>query len=389
MRLLALVLLLQFIALPVFAKGQPPVTHFVTVAQLEQALTAAHSVKDKKLAREISDMRLTQRLSDEEEIRLARTLPGKRSRLTFLAIADESAFLDPPPSEIPNLPPLSLAEQTALINKAIQFAITTTREWPNFFATRITTRFVGTSVVIRESPSPLIEPPGYEGDQRLMSIGTTTVGVVYRDGREEYANGQEGADQECGTGGATSLGEFGEVLAQVAWEVSQGTVFWSRWEQSTDGPLAVFRYTARFVRKFGVICPGNHLHLLPQVTAHGEIDVDPVDGSIRRIMDTEVVRVYAPKWWAGEFHMMVHYGPVDIGGKTYLCPVRNVALDDVTPLVGQRQLDNIAKRYGVPHGMITEELNNVEFANYHVFRATVRILPGSPANPPYPPPPQR
>lgn len=375
------------------ARAKQPSTRFVTVAQLEQALAADQGVKDKKLAREIADMKLTERLSDAEEARLAQALPGKQSRLAILAIADESAFLDPPPSEIPNLPPPSRAEQTALINKAIQYAIRTTREWPNFFATRITTRFDGTSVAVPASTNPLIEAPGHQGDQRLSSSGTTKVGVVYRDGREEYANGRKGLEQECGTGGipqSATTGEFGELLALAAWEASQGTVSWSHWEREPDGRVvAVFQYAAKVVHKITTDCPDVlHFDLPPlPVDARGEIDVNPADGSIWRVTNMERSGIgERQKRITAELDMMVEYGPVDIGGRIYLCPVQSVTLALITPLIGRQQLDDIARRYGVPDGLITEELNHAEFANYHVFRATVKVLPGGVANSPHSPP---
>jgi hypothetical protein len=53
---------------------------------------------------------------------------------------------------------------------------------------------------------------------------------------------------------------------------------------------------------------------------------------------------------------MVEYAPVELGGKTYICPVKGVALS--------QQLTTIC-------------LNDVAFDRYHLYHATARILPGT------------
>jgi hypothetical protein len=94
---------------------------------------------------QISEMKLTERLSRAEEVRLAEELPDMKSRRTLLAIADESAFLDPPASEIPNLPAPSQPTQISLIRQAEDYLQKTVPQLPNFLATRTTIRFWGTS----------------------------------------------------------------------------------------------------------------------------------------------------------------------------------------------------------------------------------------------------
>jgi len=67
---------------------------------------------------------------------------------------------------------------------------------------------------------------------------------------------------------------------------------------------------------------------------------------------------------------MIEYGPVEIGAKTYICPVRSVSISrgrSVTPLT---EWDETFRTYG-PYATM---LNDVAFERYHMFRAKSRVL---------------
>lgn len=88
--------------------------------------------------------------------------------------------------------------------------------------------------------------------------------------------------------------------------------------------------------------------------------------------------------------MLVEYGPVEIGGNTYICPVRSVAISKArVPLLFRRQKiirrpdSDLSYRPRPPpqtvdlsRGDITLELgpirtyiNDISFSQYHVFRS--------------------
>lgn len=72
---------------------------------------------------------------------------------------------------------------------------------------------------------------------------------------------------------------------------------------------------------------------------------------------------------------MVEYGPVVIGGQTYICPARSVSIfrSRTDRLLHQWNID-----FGV-YGPFETSLNDVTFSQYHLFRSEHRILPaGSP-----------
>jgi hypothetical protein len=54
--------------------------------------------------------------------------------------------------------------------------------------------------------------------------------------------------------------------------------------------------------------------------------------------------------------VMIEYGPEVLGDKTYICPIRGVALSQ---------------------GLRQQWVNNVVFTSYHLFHATTRILTGA------------
>jgi hypothetical protein len=58
----------------------------------------------------------------------------------------------------------------------------------------------------------------------------------------------------------------------------------------------------------------------------------------------------------------VEYGPVELGGKTYICPLKGVALSNRMDLTSSMQPDLMW-------------LNDRVFENHHLFRSDVRIIP--------------
>jgi VWFA-related protein len=94
---------------------------------------------------------------------------------------------------------------------------------------------------------------------------------------------------------------------------------------------------------------------------HGTLSLDPETGAIRRITveagitGTDVVK---------RADIAVEYGSVDIGGRSYICPLRGLALSVDHYHPGLRLQEPIAR------------INEVRFVNYHKFGSTSRILSG-------------
>jgi hypothetical protein len=221
MKVFAVTLLLCAAALPLCAATQ------VTVAELERTIKSAHSTPDDKLAEALSSLEPTQRISSSTLARLLSGLPGPKSRQELSILADQSSFLDLPPSEIPPAPAPNVAEQRKIMSLVVSYVTQTTRQLPNFLATRETRSFED-------------RPAGAYSYLPLHLINQSSANVVYRDGKERDTNGK---GKEIDTGvGLVSWGEFGPILSTVLLDAAKGQLAWSHWEQDAVGTMAVFRY---------------------------------------------------------------------------------------------------------------------------------------------------
>jgi hypothetical protein len=352
--------LLAGIAFPAFAAKR------VTVEQLEQVLPSAHGKPDVEVARQLSDMELTERLSAVRLKRWEAELPGTEARQALIALADMSAFLSLPAGEIPAIPIPDIPAQRRLMALTVDYVEKTISKLPNFFATRVTTRFKDT-------------PRGFEKGQTvstlyqpLRPVNRFSVNVLYRDGQEEVDSGAVKV-RKSGPAiqGLTTSGEFGPILATVLVDAAEGKLAWSHWEQGAASPAAVFYYTvpggkSHYVVEFCCVPGDNGNRVFQQPSGyHGEITVDPSNGSILRLTLEADLKPTDPIVKA---YILVEYGPVEIGGKTYLCPVKSVSISQSQPNMTQ-DTQNLP-------GSLQTLLNNVAFERYHLFSASAHVLTG-------------
>jgi hypothetical protein len=376
----ALILLASLASPPSVAR--PAVTRVVTVDELELALAHVPNRWDGRLAKQISNMKLTQRLSAARLTHLENQLPGSQSRSALVALADESAFLDLPASDIPSQPALSLEAQSALLGKAADSVVRTINAWPSFIATRAATRYEGTATVIpgrlqdelftlnlwRAPSAANWECPGEPkiGYRRLTIIDQTKVAVVYRHGHELHALGEKGGEFECPENSVSTTEEFARVLAWVAKVIAHGKVSWSHWEQGPATLLAVFDYSSLVSYRPPA-----------QVEVHGEIAINPADGAILRLTQIRSWSEHEPGFNGGpgfeaaiEHDSELDYGSVNIGDSVFWCPVRRIALYR-TPILWPRgsdpALDAIYREDGLTESPLQEYLNDVTFSQYRFY----------------------
>lgn len=347
----------------------------VTVEQLEQAVAVDKGKPDADLALELAAMELTERLSAARLARLDAEAPGGKAQQALQALADESVFLDLPAADISRDAAPDRAQKIAILNRAIDFVGKTVPRLPNFFATRDTTRFEDTPAERSRFASDSIpyQPP--------HAVDSSSVIVLYRDGHElvEDEAAQTDAKKKKHKPARHELstaGEFGPILTTVVGDAVHGQVTWSHWEQAAAGQLAVFRYTVpKEASHYAVTVPGIGQETQETPAYHGEIAVKPADGSILRMtMQAEL----KPAGSVARADLMVDYGPVEIGGKPYICPVRSVALSRVRMI---HRLLNDARTLNAVFGPFQTRLNDVVFKEYHLFRVEMRILTDDAAQP--------
>lgn len=371
MRRSILLLVLAAMAVPAYGAKR------ATVAQLEQLLSherATHKA-DLEIAKQISDLELSERLTEETLSRLRQPFAGdSRTAMALILLADRSAFLDPPGSELPANPPPEESGQKHLLELAQKFALETLPRLPNLLATRTTFSF-------DDSPQEVTKG-AYAQHLGMHPIGSTKAEVSVNNER----SGQASAHVNTGTSrGLTSWGEFGSALLIILSDSSKGKTTWSHWEDTPAGMMAVFHYVvpknashfeidtsveemqaqeaprwagSRARDAAPVSTSMRTIHSKPGY--QGSLWIDPATGTITRL--TLVADLEGnPRFERGE--ILVEYGPVQIAGKTLICPLRSLALSAAPRTVNSTFSPSA-----------TEWLNENLFSNYHLFSSSSRIV---------------
>jgi hypothetical protein len=367
----------------------------VTLKQLNQSLTEAiaSSKSEKDILHILSQVELTERMSIEDLQQWQAKLPGSSSRQALTVLADSSSFLKPPAEQIPSNPPLDKDAQHKLLASALDYVDKTLAKLPNFFATESITLFEDTPAGSQYGGSAVAYRPIHYDSQ-------TNATVLYREGKEvmETKAGQITEDDQLvsATSGLLSSGQFGPVLKTVLTDAQKGKLTWSRWESSPESsPQSSPAQKAGGVSSIAVFSyavPRKESHYRVKVELgdeskprqsrpgyQGEIAINAADGTILRLT------LKAEKTDDDSFNkadMMIEYANVEIGGKSYLCPVRSVAIVNV-----DQQAESVSSSLtqtlgrGAPpmdhrekDGSRQTMLNDITFHHYHLLRSDARIL---------------
>jgi VWFA-related protein len=359
----------------------------VTVDQLNHIVVSSQGKPDAKIADRLFGLELTERLSAAKLATLEAALPGSNSRRALVALADQSTFLDPPPAEIPNQPAPGLEQQRVMTAKAVDYVKTTLNLLPNLFARRDTIRFEDTPAVLQVGS--LSAPSGtFIPSQPLHPISRSTETVLNRDGQEIVQSTDEGQVTSAPkTTGLTTFGEFGPILSAVLGDLPQGTLVWSHWEQGSVKAVAVFRFqvlmgASHYQVKFCCIS-GRVFDKFPAY--HGEISIDPADGTILRL---NLLSDLGKSDSITKANVMVEYGPIELGKQIYFCPIRSISVS-VAPVESNRQKSlPVGLVLPTTSGQVSMQtrddsasdaplqtmLNEVVFDQYHLFHSEARIL---------------
>lgn len=362
-------LLLIFIGMAI----PSPASRRVTVEQLNQTLIAAQGKPDADLAVEIAGLELTERLSASQFARIQERLPGEHSKQALLALADEASFLDLPAAEVLAGAIPDLDQQRRMMALTVGYVKKTVPLLPNFFATRDTTRFEETPQIQQNS--------GFIPYRPLHFIDRSQVTVLYRDGLEVVDTGSS-KKPPAAVPGLTTWGVFGPVLSSVLVDAAQSKLGWSHWEQGVAGPEAVFQFAVPKEKshyEVNYCCVAEqagsrvaNVHPFREfVGYHGQLAVEPATGTILRLSVIAELKTTDPVVKAS---IMVEYGPVEIGGKTFTCPLRSVSYT-------QAQILQLDPTYQFPVARELQPLkvavSDVAFAQYHMFRADARVVLGA------------
>lgn len=356
----------------------------LTVDQFDRFVSNLPRKNDAKIARRIAAVRLTERVDATRIAKWQGLLPGDRSRKALMAVVDASAFAAPPSAEIPSQPAPDAETVKQILAGTWDYVRKALPRYPDFFADRTTTSFAFTTdsflqpLDILGSRRPAPKPqflhevlgPGRSSDSlepQLFYLGSRTEEVTYRGGTE-VTNSPASANHPPATGiQINTNGEFGSILGLILSDFSTDQIAWSRWERGAGGLIAVFSYSVPSEKSHFAVTFTDEPPELPAY--HGEIAIDPESGAIRSMKlfattsGTDLFR---------ESSMLVEFAPVEIGGKTYICPVHAVAMN--------RYFDTFeyANKARTPIPFATST-NDVMFTHYHQFRSHSHIVSGATA----------
>jgi hypothetical protein len=322
---------------------------------------------DSVLAPQIESFELSERLTANTLARLAATYKvGPQSLAALQLLADRSALLDPPASELPTIPAPDADALRQMTSAAGVYVLHVLLHLPNFFATR-------TSAKLDDAPLRLEGQSLLSG--RLHPAGTSRQEITFRDGKEVINPMQSPHSGETPPeAGLESQGEFGAELATVFLDVTSSTLAFHHWEQASSGPVAVFRYvvpSSASHYQVNYSCTARTIH--QEVRGyHGSLSIDPASGAIWRIT-LEVDSADSDP--LSHVASVIEYGRVSIGGRSFICPVRSLAFmvkeSDFCTHPGHN------KKLARPVTM----LNRITFTDYHRLGSTSRILPSTPSIP--------
>jgi VWFA-related protein len=361
MRKWALIAILLGIVLPANAAQR------VSVEQLERILAEAQNTPDNELAAKLSDLRLTERLTSARLARWKASLAGQKSQRALLGLADQSAFLEPPSSDIPQPSQPDMAEQRRIMGLAANYVSKAIPQLPRIFATRTTVHF-------EDSPKASADAASADSGD-LHAIRISRANVLYREGEEVVEAGPVKVEKSnTPEQGLKTWGAFGPILALVLLDAAQNKLAWSHWEQGTNGPAAVFSYAvptdkSHYEVRYCCTLSAYGLETDPfqQMSAyHGEMAIDPATGIIQRLTLEADLDSSAPISRAA---IAVEYAPVEMGGMTYICPANSISISVARTLRSAQ--DGTALPIMGPPQML---LNHMVFEQYHLFRSESRVL---------------
>jgi VWFA-related protein len=341
----------------------------ITSEQFSRLLDSLQGEPDKKIARQLSTLFLTDRPDSASVASWRASLRSKSARQQLTSIVDLSAFREPSPTTAIADPPPTAAEQQKMISSAADYLTKTIPNLPNFYARRTIVRYQDTQAADEGDIKVSFAP--------LHVAQTTTETVVYRDGRElidAKAGGQK--KQENSERSLVTYGTFGPVL-----KLTQGifsapaTLVWARWEHGAESRKAVFRYSvlSRSSRYnvWGCCLPeGDGTNGFDLITPyHGEVSIDPESGAVVRLEAVADLGSFVPLLRSD---IVVDYGPVEIGGRFYVCPVKSVSAMTSRSVAFLKEWDEGFRTFG-PYATT---MNDITYDSYRLFRAEARILTG-------------
>jgi hypothetical protein len=328
----------------------------VTVSQLEHALSVARErhKSDQDLVRQLSAMRLSERLSEPSLSRLASLVVlGSQSATTLQLLADESSFLRLPAIELTDTSVPDVATRQRILKASVAYVGQMLSSLPNVLAKRVTKSYDNSTYSPKHGALPI--------HLGFHLIATESREISIRNDDRD-ASPSKNSEKKKELLGMTSWGEFGSLLAVIFNDAAKGTVSWSRWEPGASDQLAVFQFKVpKSVSHYRIVDSGRSI----RPGYFGRLWIDPASGVVQRILivvdaTDKDVRAFR------QVETLVQYAQIKIDTRTFFGPVRSLTLSE-SAYVAQTPFDSSATKW----------LNETTFTGYHRFGSDAQIITGT------------
>jgi hypothetical protein len=340
----------------------------ITVQQLQDLLASLQQAKktDADVAAELKQVELSEELTRSAMNSMVQYVPGPYSTEQIYVLEARSAVLAPPASDLPATPAPDAAAQKAILDKAIDYATKTYAQLPSLNATKTTLRFQD-NVEAAKASSGMHSSASYGDDPRLVQASQF---VHYINSTENAVTIQGGAEQNPLAKDKTPWGANGQiallgqepVLNNVLGEAQEaGKLTWLRWETVNGKQAAVYsfavdkkksHYSVNYccfpdTEQAGMMSysarsqasgPAAHGNLQTNtsydknfkatVPYHGEVFIDSDTGIVVRLI---TIAEFKTSDVVHQEDQRIDYGPVAVGSKTLIVPVKTVIDTEVVP----------------------------------------------------------
>lgn len=369
----------------------------ITVQQLKDMLVSLQQEKktDLETADALKQVELTEELTRSAMNGLVQYVSGPHTTEQVYVLEARSAVLPPPAADLPSTPAPDAAGQKAILDKALDYATKTYAQLPKLTATKTTIRFQDSTEALASSSGlqngakeMTSDPAVVAANQFIHYINSTETPVEFQNGAEMFPAAKD--KTPWGANGQIALHEQGPVLSSILNEAqAAGKIDWLRWETVNGKTAAVYAFTVdkkkshyavnyccfpdvdqtgsvRFTSAsgFGSGQPGGTAgagggakgnlqttttwkEFKATVPYHGEIFIDPDTGIVVRLV---TMADFKNSENVHQEDQRIDYGPVPVGGKALVLPVKTVINTEVVP-----NGDSGAGKYSTRHTLFTAE----------------------------------
>ncbi len=334
---------LAIVTLAVLMGGEASAQLKLSVDQVMSFLRSSIRLKhpDAQVAAYLKKVTLTEQLPPGRVEDLLADGLGPKAYDQLMLMAKASLVLPLPKTAVaakaaaPVIPPPSEAEQQQLIRELREYALNYDKRLPDFLCTQVTRRFY--------------DPSGLE---YWVGADTITAKLSYFQNREEkkvlFVNNQYKDVDWDKLGGATSTGEFGNLLKEIFEPGTEAFFQWERWGTLRGKRNHVIRYRVAQANSKWAIVYEKSMTIQPGYS--GLVYADAQTGLITRVtLEAQEIPSFFPIQMA---KTQLDYDYTEIAGNTFLLPLRaEVKMREGKLLVR----------------------NDIEFRNYRKFGADTSI----------------